>query len=466
MTDNPFQTLIDEAENITPLRHFGQVTDIQGLMLKCTGLTKPFLGQRVAVEKVSGERIWGDVVALSAGVCTVMPFGSMEGISIGAKVVESHSGHTASVSMGMVGRIVNALGEPIDGKGALPTAHENLPLKTSAPNPRDRQSVGRMLDTGVRVLNTFLPFCMGQRLAIFSGSGVGKSVLMSMVARYSEADINVIGLIGERGREVREFVEEQLGEEGLKRSVVVVATGDEPPMMRRQAAYLTLTIAEYFRKQNKNVMLFMDSVTRFAMAQREIGLSVGEPPTTRGYPPSVFSELPRLLERAGPGVAGEGTITALFTVLVEGGDMDEPVADAVRGIVDGHIVLERKLAEKGHFPAVQVLKSISRMAPACYSVEQYEAVTTARALLSTYQDMEELIRLGAYKEGSDPAVDKAIRHMPKLEAFLKQSPTDHTAMDTSFANLDDALQASASKPVKREAAEQGKPVQQRPRVNR
>ncbi len=445
--NNPFDPLFKQSDQISPVRHFGHVTDIHGLMLKCGGLTRPFLGQRVAVEKVDGERIFGDVVALSEGVCTVMPFGSMEGISIGAKVIEDREGHIASVSMGMVGRVINALGEPIDGKGALPTAHENLPLKAQAPNPRDRKPVGRMLDTGVRVLNTFLPFCKGQRMAIFSGSGVGKSVLMSMVAKYSEADINVIGLIGERGREVREFVEEQLGEEGLKRSIVIVATGDEPPMMRRQAAYLTLTVAEYFRNQGKDVMLFMDSVTRFAMAQREIGLSIGEPPTTRGYPPSVFSELPRLLERAGPGRENEGTITALFTVLVEGGDMEEPVADAVRGIVDGHIVLERKLAEKGHFPAVQVLKSISRMAPACYDEDQHKSVTEARSLLSTYNDMEELIRLGAYKEGSDPAVDKAIRHMPKLEAFLKQAPKDHTEQAASFSSLAEALKGNGARKV-------------------
>jgi flagellum-specific ATP synthase len=445
--DNPFDPLFKDVKQINPVRHFGHVTDIHGLMLKCSGLTRPFLGQRVSVEKVTGERIWGDVVALSKDVCTVMPFGSMEGISIGSKVIEDKAGHVAPVSAGLVGRVINALGEPIDGKGALPTVHENLPLKASAPNPRERQSVGRMLDTGVRVLNTFLPFCAGQRMAIFSGSGVGKSVLMSMVAKYSEADINVIGLIGERGREVREFVEEQLGEEGLKRSVVIVATGDESPMMRRQAAYLTLTVAEYFRNHGKNVMLFMDSVTRFAMAQREIGLSVGEPPTTRGYPPSVFSELPRLLERAGPGREGEGTITALFTVLVEGGDMDEPVADAVRGIVDGHIVLERKLAEKGHFPAVQVLKSISRMAPQCYDEEQHLSVTEARSLLSTYNDMEELIRLGAYKEGSDPKTDKAIRHMPKLESFLKQAPKDHTAQAESFSSLADALKGNGARPM-------------------
>jgi flagellum-specific ATP synthase len=281
-------------------------------------------------------------------------------------------------------------------------------------------------------------------MGIFAGSGVGKSTLMSMMARRSDLDVNVIGLVGERGREAREFVEDDLGPEGMARSIVVVATSDEPPLVRRQAAYTMMAIAEFFRAEGRDVLCLMDSVTRFAMAQREIGLSAGEPPATKGYTPSVFAELPRLLERAGPGKEGEGSITGLFTVLVEGDDHNEPIADAVRGILDGHIVLDRAIAERGRFPAINLLKSVSRAMPGCNTPEQTGLVARARRLIATYEDMAELIRLGAYRRGADPQVDEAIRDYPALEAFLAQSKTELTTLDESLAALRNIVGVAAS----------------------
>src|SRR5712672_1115255 len=303
---------------------------------------------------------------------------------------------------------------------------------------RRRIRASAPLDLGVRALNTFLTCCRGQRLGIFAGSGVGKSVLLSMLAGNVDADITVIGLVGERGREVQEFLQDDLGEEGLARSVVVVATSDEPALMRRQAAYLTLAIAEYFRDDDKDVLVLMDSVTRFAMSQREIGLSAGEPPTAKGYTPTVFTELPRLLERAGPGT-GEGTITGIFTVLVDGDDHNEPVADAVRGILDGHIVMERAIAERGRFPAINVLKSVSRTMPRAADQAFVPVLSHARQVMATYADMEELIRLGAYRPGSSPEVDEAIGLHPALEGFLAQDMADCTGLADGYQQLEQIL---------------------------
>jgi flagellum-specific ATP synthase len=294
------------------------------------------------------------------------------------------------------------------------------------------------IDLGVRAVNAFLTCCRGQRMGIFAGSGVGKSSLLSMMAKNTSADVSVIGLIGERGREAREFIEDDLGEEGMKRAVVVVSTSDESPLMRRQAAYVTLAVAEHFRDQGLDVLCMMDSVTRFAMAQREISLSAGEPPASKGYTPTVFAELPRLLERAGPGV-GKGSITGLFTVLVDADDHNEPIADAVRGILDGHIVLDRGIAERGRYPAINILRSVSRTMPACNNEQENDLVRRARALLSTYEDMAELIRLGAYRRGTDPAVDEAIHYYPALEAFLGQRKTDATNLPDCYAQMAEIL---------------------------
>jgi flagellum-specific ATP synthase len=296
--------------------------------------------------------------------------------------------------------------------------------------------VGAPLDLGVRALNTFTTICEGQRMGIFAASGVGKSVLMSMMARNATMDVAVIGLVGERGREVQEFVVDYLGEIGLRQAVIVVATSDEAALMRRQAAYLTLALAEFFRDQGKRVLLMMDSLTRFAQAQREIGLAIGEPPTAKGYPPTVFTELPRLLERAGPGRTNSGSVTGLFTVLVEGDDHNEPIADAVRGILDGHIVMERAIAERGRYPAVNVLRSISRTMPGCVPVSVRPTLQKARELMSVFADMEELIRLGAYRKGSDPDVDRAIAINPVLEAFLSQQREERTSIADGYQLLE------------------------------
>jgi len=295
--------------------------------------------------------------------------------------------------------------------------------------------MGAQLDLGVRAVNSFLATCRGQRMGIFSGSGVGKSVLLSMMAKYTEADISIIGLVGERGREVQEFIEDDLGPDGLARSVVVVATGDEPALMRRQAAYMTLSLAEYFRDEGRQVLCLIDSVTRFAMAQREIGLSAGEPPTSKGYPPTTFGELARLLERAGPGAPGKGSITGLFSVLVEGDDHNEPISDAVRGIVDGHIVMERDIADRGRYPAINVLKSVSRALPGALNQEQNAILRRAKQIVTSYENMAELIRLGAYRKGSDPDVDEAIALYPEIEEFLRQDKDDNTTIEEGFARL-------------------------------
>ncbi|MEI8145300.1 MAG: flagellar protein export ATPase FliI, partial [Alphaproteobacteria bacterium] len=398
---------------------YGRVAGVRGLMVEAAGpIHAMSVGARVTVE--TGSRpIPCEVVGFEGDRALLMPFAGLEGVRRGCRALVSLAPTVVRPSLGWLGRVVNAMGEPIDGKGPLPQGGAPVPFRADPPSAHSRRRVGAPLDLGVRALNTFLTCCRGQRMGIFAGSGVGKSVLLSMIAKNAESDVSVIGLIGERGREVQEFLQEDLGEEGLARSVVVVATSDEPALMRRQAAYLTLSIAEYFRDQEMQVMLMMDSVTRFAMAQREIGLSTGEPPTAKGYTPTVFSELPRLLERAGPG-SGEGAITAIFTVLVDGDDHNEPVADAVRGILDGHIVMERAIAERGRYPAINVLKSVSRTMPRSADPTYWPVIQRAKRVLSTYSDMEELIRLGAYRAGSSPEVDEAIRLNPALEAFLGQ----------------------------------------------
>ena len=336
----------------------------------------------------------------------------------------------------LLGRVLDASGRPLDGLGPL-GVHADAPLSAPVINPLNREPIHKVLDVGVRAINALLTVGRGQRMGLFAGSGVGKSVLLGTMARYTSAEVIVIGLIGERGREVKEFIEDDLGEEGLARSVVVAATSDEPPLVRRQAAYVAMTVAEQLRDSGLNVLLLMDSVTRFAMAQREIGLSAGEPPASKGYTPTVFAELPRLLERAGPGTEGSGSITGLFTVLVEGDDHNEPVSDAVRGILDGHIVLERAIAERGRFPAINILKSVSRAMPGCNSDDEQSLVSRARQPLTVYEDMAELIRLGAYKAGTNPEVDEAVRLYPQLEAFLSQRKDEVATLAEGY----DALSA-------------------------
>ncbi|MGH6871808.1 MAG: flagellar protein export ATPase FliI [Rhizomicrobium sp.] len=427
-----------DIEAIPTLRRFGRVARIEGLSVEVTGAAGAIsLGGQLRLTASNGKTIPCEVVGFRDGRALAMPLGTLDGVSLGARADFEDRPAIIRPCQGWLGRVVDGFGNAADGKGNLPHGLKAYPLKTAAPSAHTRARIGGKLDLGVRALNAFATCCKGQRMGIFSGSGVGKSTLLAMLARNTNADAIVIGLVGERGRELKEFIEDDLGTEGLARSVVVAATSDEPALVRRQAAYVAMTVAEQLRDQGLHVLLLMDSVTRFAMAQREVGLSAGEPPASKGYTPTVFAELPRLLERAGPGEAGtSGSITGLFTVLVEGDDMNEPVADAVRGILDGHIVLERNIAERGRFPAINVLKSVSRAMPGCNDARESAIVAAARAPLSVYEDMAELIRLGAYKMGTSPEVDAAIALYPRLEAFLAQKKDEHTSLGDGYAGLE------------------------------
>jgi flagellum-specific ATP synthase len=430
------KALVSAIEGIDDVEVFGRVKSVQGLLVEIVGPVRELrVGGRVVIETTNGGQLAAEIIGFKDGHALCLPFGQLAGVRLGCKAVFRRHDGSAFPSEAWLGRVIDANGEPIDGKGPLPRGSQAYPLRQSPLAAHDRVRVGDPLDLGVRCLNTFTTVCEGQRLGIFAGSGVGKSVLMSMLARNTNVDVAVIGLIGERGREVQEFIQEYLGEAGIEQAVVVVATSDEAALMRRQAAYMTLALSEFFRDQGKRVLCMMDSLTRFAMAQREIGLAIGEPPTAKGYPPTVFTELPRLLERAGPGTANSGSVTGLFTVLVEGDDHNEPIADAVRGILDGHIVMERGIAERGRYPAVNVLRSISRTMPGCVPAEVRPVLARARELMSIYSDMEELIRLGAYRKGSDPKVDRAIAINPALEAFLSQQREDTTSIAEGYKML-------------------------------
>src|SRR5262252_9330946 len=433
------KALADQIRELDGIEVYGRVIGVRGLMVEVAGpIHTMSVGARVLIETGQAPNIPCEVVGFSGANALLMPFRPLEGVRRGCRVIVTATTAAVRPSTAWLGRVVNAMGEPIDGKGPLPAGPSPYPFRNPPPPAHARTRVGGPLDLGVRALNTFITCCRGQRMGIFAGSGVGKSVLMSMLARNVVADVSVIGLIGERGREVQEFLQEDLGDAGLARSVVVVATSDEPALMRRQAAYLTLAIAEYFRDLGKDVLVLMDSVTRFAMAQREIGLSAGEPPTAKGYTPTVFTELPRLLERAGPGV-DEGTITGLFSVLVEGDDHNEPIADAVRGILDGHVVMERAIAERGRYPAINVLKSVSRTMPKSADPRYLATLSRARQVMATYADMEELIRLGAYRPGSSREVDQAIRLHQPLEAFLAQGKDEASSLGQGYQRLEEIL---------------------------
>jgi flagellum-specific ATP synthase len=430
------KALAEQIAELDAIALYGRVVGVRGLMVEVAGpLHAMSVGARVVIDGGRGRSVPCEVVGFSGANALLMPFAPLEGVRRGCRATVTAVPGAVRPAAGWLGRVVNAMGEPIDGKGPLPAGASPYPFRAAPPPAHARRRVGAPLDLGVRALNTFLTCCRGQRMGIFAGSGVGKSVLLSMLARNVAADVSVIGLVGERGREVQEFLQDDLGEAGLARSVVVVSTSDEPALMRRQAAYLTLAIAEYFRDEGRDVLVLMDSVTRFAMAQREIGLSAGEPPTAKGYTPTVFTELPRLLERAGPGTAGQGTVTGLFTVLVDGDDHNEPIADAVRSILDGHIVMERAIAERGRYPAINVLKSVSRTMPRAADPAYRAAITRARRVMATHADMEELIRLGAYRPGSSPEVDEAIALHGPLEAFLGQAKEEATSLGEGYARL-------------------------------
>src|SRR5215470_8643640 len=433
------KALAEQIGDIDGVNIYGRVVGVRGLMVEIAGpIHAMSVGARIVIDTGGNRFIPAEVIGFSGSNAVVMPFGGLDGVRRGCRAVIASAASQVRPSSAWLGRVINALGEPIDGKGPLPQGPAPMPYRNSPPPAHSRKRVGSPLDLGVRAMNTFLTCCRGQRMGIFAGSGVGKSVLLSMLARNVDAAVSVIGLIGERGREVQEFLQDDLGEEGLARSVVVVATSDEPALMRRQAAYLTLAIAEYFRDEDRDVLCLMDSVTRFAMAQREIGLSAGEPPTAKGYTPTVFTELPKLLERAGPGM-GRGTITGIFTVLVDGDDHNEPIADAVRGILDGHIVMQRSIAERGRYPAINVLKSVSRTMPKSADPAYLSILTRAKQVMATYADMEELIRLGAYRAGSSPEVDEAIRLHEPLEDFLRQAKDEKSSLSEGYGLLQQIL---------------------------
>ncbi len=431
-----FSNIVSEVEDLADYNIYGRVSAVAGLLVEVGGVRGSLsIGDHVTIQGRHNRKVICEVVGFRQERAVALPFGSLDGVALGCRAEVDATYPVIYPDPSWLGRVVDAFGEPMDGKGPLVRGRDPYAIHRSSPPAHERQRIGDKVDVGVRSINTFLTCCQGQRIGVFSGSGVGKSTLLSMMARHTSAEVGVVGLIGERGREIREFIEDDLGEEGLARSVVVAATGDAPPLVRRQAAYVTLAVAEYFRDQGSNVLCLMDSITRFAMAQREIGLSVGEPPASKGYTPSVFSELPKLLERAGPGARGAGNITGVFTVLVEGDDHNEPVSDAVRGILDGHIVLDRSIAERGRFPAVDVLRSISRTMPECNTQEQNNIVNRARTILAAYEEMAELIRLGAYRKGSDAKIDEAINYYPKIEDFLSQTKTDKTQLATCYQNL-------------------------------
>ncbi|HEY3020435.1 MAG TPA: FliI/YscN family ATPase [Solirubrobacteraceae bacterium] len=412
-------------------RRRGRVNDLIGLIVEASGLEAE-IGEVCEVEAGrTRSNVPAEVVGFRAGRTLLMPLGDLHGLAPGHAVTPTGRPVSVPVGVELLGRVVDALGRPLDG--APLAARERRPVEAPPPDPLERPRITEQVSLGVRALDSLVPCGRGQRLGIFAGSGVGKSSLLGMIARSTSADVNVICLVGERGREVREFIERDLGEEGLSRSVVVVATSDQPALLRIKAALSATTIAEAFREQGADVMLMMDSVTRFAMAQREVGLAIGEPPATRGYTPSVFALLPRLLERSG--TSPDGSITGLYTVLVDGDDFNEPIADAVRSILDGHVVLTRELAHAGHYPAIDVLQSVSRLVGEVQDASTRAAAQEVRGLLAAYQDKRDLIAIGAYERGTDPRTDRAIDARPVLEAFLRQGVEDPASAAEAAAQL-------------------------------
>ncbi len=446
----------DVAATAEPFQRSGSLTRVTGLVMEAVGL-KLAVGSGCTVLMPNGNKVEAEVVGFHGERLYLMPTQDVFGLTPGAKVipwenttipatlpapgVANHPHRRASdrvrhfpVGESLLGRVLDGVGRPLDGLGPL-KAERAAPLVNQSFNPLDREPINQVLDVGVRAINALLTVGRGQRMGLFAGSGVGKSVLLGMMARYTSADVIVVGLIGERGREVKEFIEQILGPEGLARSVVVAAPADTWPLMRLQGASYATSIAEYFRDQGKNVLLIMDSLTRYAMAQREIALAIGEPPATKGYPPSVFAKLPQLVERAGNGIKGGGSITAFYTVLTEGDDQQDPIADSARAILDGHIVLSRQLAESGHYPAIDIEASISRAMSGLITPEYFEQVRGFKQLYSRYQRSRDLINVGAYAPGSDPLLDRAIVLHPQLEAFLQQGMFECAGYEDSAAKL-------------------------------
>ncbi len=426
---------VDSVRQMTPLRVKGKVSQIVGLVVEgyCSQAT---VGNLCEISPLDGgSKVQAEVVGFRDNKALLMPLGELRGLGVGSLIQVLNANSDMQVGESLLGRVIDSLGQPLDNN-PLPYMESRLPIYSLPAKPLERRSINEPLDLGIRAINGLLTCGTGQRMGIMAGSGVGKSVLLGMMAKNTKADVNVIALIGERGREVREFIEQDLGPEGLARSVVVVVTSDQPPLLRMRGAFVAKTIAEYFCRQGQNVLFLMDSVTRFAMAIREVGLAIGEPPTTKGYTPSVFAQLPKFLERAG-NFKDAGSITGLYTVLVEGDDMNEPIADAVRSILDGHIVLSRKIAAKNHYPSIDIMNSASRVMRNIVEKEHLTLANKFGEVLATYQDSEDLINIGAYKKGSNQKIDFAVDHIEAINQFLKQDMAECVSLPQTVKELKD-----------------------------
>ncbi len=423
-----FDNVKEQIQNGALWKMRGRVDKVVGLTIESIGPNAP-LGELCEIESMSGK-VLAEIVGFKENKVILMPLSDTEGMSAGASIVATGERLSVPVGDSMLGRIIDGLGNALDGNPLI--SYKRYPLNAPPPNPITRQLISEPLPVGIRAIDAFLTIGKGQRIGIFSGSGVGKSTLMGMIARNAESDVNVICLVGERGREVREFIERDLGK-GINRSVVVVATSDKPALVRVKAIFTATAIAEYFRDQGKSVLLMVDSLTRFALAQREVGLAIGEPPATRGYTPSVFALFPKILERAGN--SDKGSITGIYTILVEGDDINEPISDTARGILDGHIVLTRELANANHYPAIDVLKSVSRVMPSIVDDKTLESATLLRDLMATYASVKDMISVGAYKTGTDPKIDRAIKFHDDIEKFLKQSVDEEAEFENTIKNI-------------------------------
>lgn len=424
---------LELIEQVDPMPACGRVSQAIGLVVEGSATTSA-IGEVCEISPLGrGKRLLAEVVGFREDKILMMPLGELSGIGPGSAILNKGVQATAAVGDGLLGRVIDGLGNPLDGKGPL-DVRDNHPLYASPPNPLERQRITQPLDLGIRALNGLLTCGRGQRMGIFAGSGVGKSVMLGMIARYTAADVNVIALIGERGREVKEFLEKDLGEEGLKHSIVIVVTSEQAPLIRRRGAFLAMAIAEYFRDQGRHVLLMMDSLTRLAHAQREIGLAIGEPPTTKGYTPSVFTLLPKFLERAGT-ASNNGTITGLYTVLVEGDDMNDPIPDAVRAILDGHIVLSREIAAQNQYPAIDVLNSTSRVMIDIVDPGHLNNAKKLTDMTARYKSAEDLIHIGAYKSGSSAKIDEAIARRDAIQSYLRQGIDEKADFDGSIRDL-------------------------------
>jgi flagellum-specific ATP synthase len=438
-TNEIFRKFKSLIEKVDPIRVNGKVIDVIGLVIVSVG-PNAVMGEICSIVDQNGNEVCkAEVVGFKNGKVLSIAIGEVHNISPACEIKAIGKSFTVGVGKDLLGRVIDGLGNPIDGKGEINYSSMRESHR-EPPNPLERKRISTPIQTGVRAIDGLLTVGKGQRIGIFAGSGVGKSVTLGMIARNSSADVNVIALIGERGREVREFIERDLGEEGLKKSVIVCATSDKSPLIRMKGAYIGTTIAEYFRDLGMDVLFMMDSVTRFAMAQREIGLTIGEPPTTKGYTPSVFALLPKLLERAGN--TEKGSITGLYTVLVDGDDMTEPIADAVRSILDGHIVLSRKLANKGHYPAIDTLQSVSRVMPDIIDSDHYQRSMRFNEIFATYKEAEDLINIGAYVKGSNPQIDHALSKINHLRGFLKQDIFEKASYPETIEKLYQIIEAS------------------------